>query len=323
MKKNKINIILIRQLCVMILLSIMNYSYSQITYSLEIQKVFPTTSKAEIIVKDVKTKNDLEPYIKSEYAKRQNDNWVIFIKASDGSKQTNEILNIACILNVDGKITYLKKMEDAKNYKKESYPEKTTIIISECTVYGSINQKNKQPSDTLTYIYNFKYYENTDTIKISEKAEALFSSQYYATKNASETAANKYTEIINNADKNSKIRFFEFDNQYSALDNFDKYMKKLENVKKEELKKIETQNKQREIEEAKRVQEEIRKKVFEQIDIIEYTSFKKLFTQIQNQLNNKAITTIKDIKETYNKSDEKTQKILVNIIENLVKEQVK
>ena len=289
-------------------------------YSLEIQKVFPTKNKVEVLMTNAKILSDLDKTISSQYSKYTSDNCIMTIKGPGNYSNTKIIQNIKFIIVLNDSTIYCKNEETADKYRKESYPSKTSLLISECTVYGTINAKGIKATDTLNYIYSFKYYENSDTIKISEKASPVFVSQYFPTKENCEKAAKIYKDKLNDNSKNRLLRFLESDNnQLVAFPNYENFMKNLETEKKAEAQKISEQNKRREEEQIKKEKAEAQQKVFDNIEKIEYKDFKKMFTQIQGIINNSDITTVAELKDVYRKSNEKTQKQLSEIIENLVK----
>ncbi|MDR2836063.1 MAG: hypothetical protein LBV69_07725 [Bacteroidales bacterium] len=300
------------------LFSIVSYSQSIPVstkgYSLEIKQIYPTVLKVETIKTDIKNLDEIDNLIKNDTKKRTKNNWIYTIKGPGNYSNTRIIQNISYILDFNGKISYLQNNDEITDLRKLSYPEITKIIITECSVYGTV-----KTTDTLNYIYSFKYFSTTDTSKISIEAKPIFSSEYFATIETRDSVASPYKSKINDLSENLVIRYFKNNIQTDAVENYGNFLKELETKKKSELKEIEEKNKKIEAEKLKKEKETEKLKVFDNLDLIEINDFKKLTSLLSIFSKNNPITKLKDIKDLYDKSNDVQKKEISSIIDNLLK----
>lgn len=307
--KNKITLISI----LLFIASTLCFSQSTQGYSLDIQKVFPNKSKSEIIAKNEKTLNNINNIIAKERAKRKNDNWVMTVKGPGNYNATPIIQNINYIISNNSEISYLKNESDIIKLKTKTNSNITKIIISECSVYGTIKK-----SDTLNYDLNFKYFENNDTVKIGENNQAQYSSPYFCNMEEINIEINKYKQKLNDNTKNRLIRSYKNNKQILAYSNYEEYLKSLENKKKFELEKITQKNKELEQQRIKLQKKQEEENFFEKLDLIECSKFNKLQQSVQGLMNDKSIKNLNMIKQQFINSNDSIRKELNRIVDNLL-----
>ncbi len=282
-------------------------------YSLSIQKIFPTKGKSEVIAQNQKTLANIDKLIATERTKRKNDNWLLTVTGPGNYKSTPVIQNIAYIVTKNDKITYIKSEEEVKTIKLKNYPSITNIIISECSVYGTIKS-----SDTINYNLNFKYYENNDSLKITEKENPKFSSEYYSNLDIMNKDISEYKNLINDNTKNRLLRAYQNNKQIFAFSNYEDYLKTLENKKKNELEIIAQKNKKIEEERIKKQIDDENNAFFDKLDLLECSKFNKFQQSVQSLMNDKSIKNLKKVKQIYINSNKSERQELDKIVDNLL-----